>query len=86
MARSGVRWASQWTRYQVAFGFLCFFLSIGMYTAQAFDVLIWGVDIDFSFLPLSLLLISGWVIIGVSVLALLQGRVPSAAREDAEDG
>lgn len=71
----------QWARYQIAGGFIAFFLGVGLFIAQGVDMLVWGVDLDFGALPWGLTVLSVYVLFGVSLPELL-GRNGDNGRED----
>lgn len=61
----------RWARYQIAGGFVAFFLGVGLFIAQGIDQAIWGVDFDFGALPWGLTVLGVYVLFNVSLPELL---------------
>lgn len=71
-----------WARHQLAFGWLGFLLGVAMFVAVGLGWQPFGREVDFGYLPIALVAMGVYVIVGINLVALLRGD--PAARDEAE--
>lgn len=54
----------KWARYQIVLGAIYLNVGITLFIVQALDTPLWGVDLDFGYLPLTLLTVGASVTFG----------------------
>lgn len=65
----------KWTRNQLIFGWLGFNLGLAMFVVIGLGWEPFGRPVDFGYLPIALVAMGAYIVVGINLVALLRGDV-----------